>query len=113
MIGSTSGVNWERVLLVYVLLIGFGCWYNRQVAAWQRDGKDEGFVGLEVAGGVLMTLLGSAAVLWGRAFDALSLLLLLGTFGAAGGWMIAGSLGRYSERRARAKATLRQEIRDP
>lgn len=109
MIGIGSGEIWAvvRIGAGYGLLSGFGWWYDRQIAIWQRAGLDEGGTGLEVIGGVLVTLLVTFGMLWGQPFGADTLLLTLGAFGAAGYWMARGSLLRYARRRRAEQDGLR------
>lgn len=107
-IGSSSGIVWAVLGALFV----FGFFYDRFVAWMEREGYDEGFTAILVTFGVLATLLGYGVLVYAAfelgvcvdggaalATTAITLLALLGCFGASGFWMIVGSVWRYIERR--------------
>jgi hypothetical protein len=109
MTGNTMGVQWALFVGALGVLGLFGQLFNMLVAFLQRHGYDEGFTAFEVVAGTLVTLLVMAVPLWGRPFDAVSLLLLLGGFIASGAPMIGGSWARYAHLRAQSQTALRHD----
>lgn len=100
MIGSANGPHWGVIVGVLTALAMFGYWFNRFVGWAQRKGYDEGATAFEVVIGVLVTVGGASVLIWGRPFDAESLLLLIVCFIASGTPMIFGAWERYAAARA-------------
>jgi len=110
MFGMQSGLNLERIVAGYAVLLLFGALYNLLIAWLQKQGYDEGLTGIEVIGGTWITLLVTFVMLWGCAFNAETLLITFGAFGSSGIWMALGSLGRYAKRRQASIEALRREV---
>ncbi len=109
MTGSVTGPQPGFVVGVLTALFMFGVAFNEFVGWAQRRGYDEGVTAFEVIAGVLVTLLGASALLWGRVFTAESLLLLIGCFAASGAPMALGAWGRYAAARAHGQDTYRRD----
>lgn len=98
--GSAMGPQWGEIVGVLSALVLFGAAFNALVGWAQARGYDEGATAFEVVFGVLVTIGGASLLLWGRPFDAGSLLLLILCFAAAGAPMTFGAWGRYAAARA-------------
>lgn len=91
-------------VLLGLLLFGIG--YNSLVAWMQRRGYAEGYLGLIVALGVLVTLCGVAIL------SIQAALITLAAFIASGTPMIAGSILRYVNKRDAMKRAILEELHD-
>ncbi len=105
--GNATGAQWGLLGVVWAGLFLFGCLFNAFVGWAQHQGYDEGLTALEVVLGVLVTVLGASLALWGRVYNAGSLLTLLTCFVASGSPMILGALARYALLRAKGQAAQR------
>jgi predicted membrane channel-forming protein YqfA (hemolysin III family) len=86
-------MNWDNLPETIVALAVFGYFYNL-VNEWaEREGYNDMFVGLSVAFGCLITIIGAGNVIGVEA-----LVVVLACFAASGTSMIAGSLFRVWKR---------------
>ena len=99
------GLDWALIGAVSGLLFMGGIAYNVLISHMERQGYIEGYVALFVAGGVLFTLLGVALIQWQAA------VLCLIAFCCSGLPMLAGSVWRYMNNRARGQHNQRDEVR--
>ena len=86
-------------------LVVFGVAYNACVGAMERRGWTEGYNALLVAGGVLVTLAGYAAVR-----GVMAAAEMLAFFAASGAPMLVGSAVRYARRREADAEAARERI---
>ncbi len=105
--GALTGAQWGLLAGLWAGLVLFGVAFNRFVGWAQGRGYDEGFTALEVVAGVLVTVLSATPALWGRVYDAGSLLIILSCFVASGSPMICGAVARFVLLRAKGQESQR------
>lgn len=96
--------SFSQVLAVYGGLLVFGVLYNLLIHYLEKRGYLEGFVSIAVAAGCLVTVIGTALIVWQFAF------LLLGAFVMSGSPMIVGSIYRYVRNRERSQRRMMAEV---
>ena len=97
MIGLNSGF----ILEVLATLFVFGFAYNLIINWLERNGYDEGYTAILVVIGVLVTLVGFAAI------DPGSALIMFMCFAASGFWMVIGSWWRHVKARQASQQCIR------
>jgi hypothetical protein len=100
--GTLSGA---LTAAIYIILILFGWWFNRQVEKWGTD--SDGFTWLLVVIGTLVTLVGIG--LLDLLLDWNAGLLGLSAFSASGFFMCYGAVRRYVTLRNRLKEMARHD----
>ena len=98
----TLALNGQLIASLLFGLVMFGLAYNGLVQALGE--RKEGYTGLLVVGGVLVTLLAVAILAWQIA------LLMLVAFAASGTPMLIGDIGRHIWRRDQAIQRSKDEI---
>lgn len=90
---------------IFGALLGFGILYNAAINVINRKQLDEGYVGFEVAIGVVVTLLATGPLIGWR-----NVAILTGAFAASGIPMIVGDVWRYWERKLRSQEAMRRSV---
>jgi len=93
------------MLAVFLGLLLFGIIYNGFVTWLEEHGHDRGYTAILVVGGTLVTLTGSGILIGWR--DIGTVLLC---FAASGAPMVAGSIWRHVQQRARDESTARSVV---
>jgi hypothetical protein len=101
MIGDTSALDWRNVGMIAMALVLFGIFYNTAIETLGQ--KLEGYTGLAVVFGVLVTLTVAVIVV-----PFVYILVLLVLFAASGTPMAVGSIWRYVRARQESLDTRRQ-----
>jgi len=99
-------IDYGVISAVLMGLFLFGTGYNTVVSWLEKHGYTEGYLGLLVAFGVIVTLVGVAIL------SVQAALIALVAFIASGVPMIVGSIFRYLRKREEAKRSIIEEIND-